>query len=205
MKRAPPALLLVRNSSRERVLANDNIFRSGERRRRRVVASIAVAAGTLLACTAFALSAIPATQAQPVEQAAPALPTVKTVTAEHEERAAAVIAEHLAFDEQLHDVVDTTGILGNSANIEDALASDEDLKVIVTLDHTEYARAMVTGTLAMTLDREIALHANSHPEAVARLTEIRDAVLGDVNAAFDTIGSPPLAGEIAELLATIRG
>lgn len=202
MKRAPPALLLVRNSSRERVLANDNIFRSGERRRRRVVASIAVAAGTLLACTAFALSAIPATQAQPVEQAAP---TVKTVTAEHEERAAAVIAEHLAFDEQLHDVVDTTGILGNSANIEDALASDEDLKVIVTLDHTEYARAMVTGTLAMTLDREIALHANSHPEAVARLTEIRDAVLGDVNAAFDTIGSPPLAEEIAELLATIRG
>ena len=192
----------MRNSSRNRVLANDNIFRSGERRRRRVVATIAVAAGTLLACMAFAMSAIPATQAQPVEQAAP---TVKTVTAEHQERAAAVIAEHLAFDEQLHDVVDTTGILGNSANIEDALASDEDLKVIVTLDHTEYARAMVTGTLAMTLDREIALHANSHPEAVARLTELRDAMLGDVNAAFDTIGSPPLAEELAELLATIRG
>lgn len=151
---------------------------------------------------AFAMSAIPATQAQPVEQDAP---TVKTVTAEHQERATAVIAEHLAFDEQLHDVVDTTGILGNSANIEDALASDEDLKVIVTLDHTEYARAMVTGTLAMTLDREIALHANSHPEAVARLTELRDAMLGDVNAAFDTIGSPPLAEELAELLATIRG
>jgi hypothetical protein len=194
----------VRNSSRNRLLANDNIFRSGEVRRRRVVASIVVAACTLLACTAFALSAIPATQAQPVQQAEPTLPAVKTVTAEHEERAATVIAEHLAFDEQLHEVVDTSGILGNSANIADALASDEDLKVIVTLDHTAYARAMVSGTLAMTLDREIALHPNLHPEAVARLTEIRDAVLGDVNAAFDTIGSPPLADEIAELLATIR-
>ncbi|MGV8880782.1 MAG: hypothetical protein ACOH19_01380 [Rhodoglobus sp.] len=160
--------------------------------------------GTLLACSAFAMSAIPATQAQPVEQATPA-PAVKTVTAEHEERAATVIAEHLAFDEQLHDVVDTTGILGNSKNIKDSLASDEDLQVIVTLDHTEYARAMVAGNLAMAIDREIALHANSHPEAVARLTEIRDAVLGDVNAAFDTIGSPPLAEELAELLATIRG
>ena len=194
----------MRNSSPNRVLANDNIFRSGERRRRRVVATIAVATGAILACTAFALSAIPATQAQPVEQAAPA-PTAKTVTAEHEERAATVIAEHLAFDEHLHDIVDTTGILGNNANIEDALASDEDLRVIVTLDHTEYARAMVTGTLAMTLDREIALHAGMHPEAVARLTELRDAMLGDVNVAFDTVGSPPLAEEIAELLATIRG
>lgn len=191
----------MRNSSRDRVPTNEHIFRSGERRRRRLVAAIAVSAGALLAFTAFALSAIPATQAQPVEEPTP---QAKTVTQEHQERAATVIAEHLAFDEQLHDVVDTTGILGNSKNIEDALASNEDLKVIVTLDHTEYARAMVSGTLSMAIDREIALHANSHPEVVARLTEIRDAVLGDVNAAFDTIGSPPLAQELAELLATIR-
>lgn len=181
--------------------SNDEIARVGTRKSRTAHATGAILLGVVLAGAASAVAALPTELAPPVPSASPTAPAI-----DKELRATATDAlqGNAQLDGALHDLVDTSGVLGNSVNIEEALDDDNPLGLSVALDETAHARTFLARDLIALIDSETTAHANKNPEATTELLTLREGLIESGEAAFASGTDIARGARIAELLGLLR-